>query len=88
MHCQQNVKKIYICVILLLSENADTCAKFVHNILLKKFHIQVLESMCKTTLDVPEVLEKISIEVKKMKMFVRNIIELGILDLLKIEDNW
>jgi len=44
--------------------------------------------MCKTTLDVPKVLETISIEVKKMKMFVKNIIELEILDLLKIEDNW
>ena len=44
--------------------------------------------MCKTTLDVPEVLETISTEVKKMKIFVKNIIELEILDLLKIEDNW
>jgi len=44
--------------------------------------------MCKTTLDVPEVLQTISVEVKKMKMFVKNIIELEILDLLKIEDNW
>jgi hypothetical protein len=60
----------------------------VHNILLKKFDIQALESVCKTTLDVPEVLETISIEVKKMKIFVKNIIELEILDMLKIEDNW
>ena len=60
----------------------------MHNVLLKKFHIQALQSMCKTTLDVPEVLETISTEVKKMKIFVKNIIELEILDLLKIEDNW
>jgi len=72
----------------LLSENADTRAKFAHNVLLKKFHIQPLESMCKTILDVPQVLETISTEVKKMKIFVKNIIELEILDLLKIEDNW
>jgi hypothetical protein len=44
--------------------------------------------MCKTTLDVPAVLETVSIEVKKMKIFVKNIIELEILDLLKIEDGW
>jgi len=44
--------------------------------------------MCKTILDVPQVLETISTEVKKMKIFVKNIIELEILDLLKIEDNW
>jgi hypothetical protein len=44
--------------------------------------------MCKTTLDVPEVLETISVEVKKIKIFVKNIIELEVLDLLKIEDNW
>jgi hypothetical protein len=74
--------------VFLLSEKADNRAKFVHNVLLKKFHIQALESMCKTTLDVPEVLATISIEVKKMKVFVKNIIELEILDLLKIEDNW
>jgi hypothetical protein len=44
--------------------------------------------MCKTTLDVPAVLETISVEVKKMKIFVKNIIKLEILDLLRIEDNW
>ena len=55
---------------------------------MKKFHIQALESMCKTTLDVPEVLETISIVVKKMKIFMKNVVELEILDLLKIKDNW
>jgi hypothetical protein len=79
---------IYICAILLLSEKADPRVKFVHNILLKKFHIQALESMCKTTLDVPEVLETISHEVKKMKIFVKDITELEALDLLQIENNW
>jgi hypothetical protein len=79
---------IYICVVFLLSETADTCVKFVHDILLKKFNIQSLESMCKTTLDLPGVLENISIEVKKMKIFVKNIIELEILDMLRVENNW
>jgi hypothetical protein len=44
--------------------------------------------MCKTTLDVPEVLETVSFEVKKMKIFVKNIIELETLHLLQIENNW
>jgi hypothetical protein len=44
--------------------------------------------MCKTTLDVPAVLETISLEVTKLKIFVKNIIELEALDLLQIENNW
>jgi hypothetical protein len=72
----------------LLSEKADSLVKFVHRVLLQKFQIQVLESMCKTTMDVVQVLETISIEVKKMKIFMKDIIELETLDMIQIENNW
>jgi hypothetical protein len=47
-----------------------------------------MESMCRTTLDVVKVLETISAEVRKMKIFVKDVIELETLDMLRIENKW
>ncbi|XP_021923597.1 uncharacterized protein LOC110831660 isoform X1 [Zootermopsis nevadensis] len=69
------------------TEKADPLVKFVHNVLLQKFQIQALDSTCKTTLDVAEVLERISAEVKKTKIFVKDFIELETLDLIQINNN-
>jgi hypothetical protein len=44
--------------------------------------------MCKTTVDVVEVLEAISVEVQKMRIFMKDIVELETLDMLQIENNW
>lgn len=72
----------------LVSEKADPLVIFVHHVLLRKFQTQALESMCRTTLDVVKVLETISAEVKKLKIFVKDIIELETLDMLRIENTW
>ncbi|XP_023718566.2 uncharacterized protein LOC111870471 isoform X2 [Cryptotermes secundus] len=68
------------------TEKADPLVIFVHHVLLRKFQTQALESMCRTTLDVVKVLETISAEVKKLKIFVKDIIELETLDMLRIEN--
>jgi hypothetical protein len=47
-----------------------------------------LDSICKTTLDVAELLETISVEVKKMEIFVKDVIELEIFDMIHIQNNW
>jgi hypothetical protein len=72
----------------LLSEKADNLVKFVHHILLQKFQVQALYLMCKTTLDVAELLETISVEVKKIKIFMKDVTELETLDMIQIKNNW
>jgi predicted site-specific integrase-resolvase len=72
----------------LISEKADPLVKFAHRIILRKFHTQALESMCRTTMDTIKVLETISAEAKKIKILVKDITELEILDMLRIENNW
>jgi hypothetical protein len=67
---------------------ADPLVKFVHHVILRKFQTQTLESMCRTTLDTVKVLETISAEVKKIKIFVEDITELETLDMLRIENKW
>ncbi|XP_049829843.1 uncharacterized protein LOC126268236 isoform X1 [Schistocerca gregaria] len=53
-----------------LTGKADEDAKFVHFVLLKKFSKNKLKALCKDIEEIPELLEKISVDVHQMVAFL------------------